>query len=54
VDSSYVQPRPKFHVDLKLKQGSATFTPDGKGGYTFEISAESNGGPLGMAGPVTL
>lgn len=54
VDSSYVPPWPKFHADLKLKRGSATFRREGKDGYTFEISAEFNDGPWAMAAPVTF
>ena len=54
VDSSYVPPWPKFHADLKLKQGSATFRREGKNSYTFEISAEFNDGRWQMAGPVTF
>lgn len=52
VDSSYVPPWPKFHADLKLKRGSATFRREGSSGYTFEISAEFNDGNWQMAGPV--
>jgi hypothetical protein len=44
VDSSYVPPWPKFHVDLKLKRGSATFRREGKYSYTFEVIAEFNDG----------
>lgn len=53
VASSYVPPWPKFHADLKLKRGSATFRREGNG-YEFEISAEFNDGNLGIAGPVTF
>jgi hypothetical protein len=53
-DSTYRrQFLPKFHADLKLKRGSATFRRDGNG-YVFDISAEFNDGPLGFAGPATF
>lgn len=54
VESSYVPPWPKFHADLKLKRGSATFRREGSSGYTFEISAEFNDGNWQIAAPVTF
>lgn len=54
VESSYVPPWPKFHADLKLTRGSATFRREGSTGYTFEISAEFNDGNWQIAAPVTF
>lgn len=54
VDSSYVPPWPKFHADLKLKRGSATFRREGKNGCTFEGITEFNDGTWQMAGPATF
>lgn len=53
VDSSYIQPPSKFHADLKLKRGSATFRPE-RNGYTFEINAEFNVGPWQIGAPVAF
>jgi hypothetical protein len=54
VDSLSFAPLSKVHPDVKLKRGSATFTPDGKNGYTLEMSGESNHGPFAMGAPVTF